>query len=134
MSVIKIEFSADGSEPREVIALSYELNQNVDNIGQVAGEVRGGKVVVTLGTIKGAERFGWAASSDMKKSGEIRFIDRNSQTMKTLKFEDAYCVGYKEDYEAFSGAEIKDSAKETLTLSCRIIDIEGEVHENTWEV
>ena len=137
MSVIKVLFVVDGQES-EVIDLTYSLDQNVDNIGQAAGEVRGGQIVVTLGTGEGASRFGWAVASDMKKSGEIKFIDANNQTLKTLKFEDAYCVGYTESYQAFSGdaatggVTIKDSAKETLTLSCRLLDKEGEVHENTW--
>ena len=134
-SVIKAQFLVDGSED-EIIAVTYSFDQNIDNIGQPAGEVRGGQITVTLGTTGGAERFGWMVASDMKKSGEIKYTDATGQTLKTVKFEDAYCVGYTEDYEAFSGGQagvsIKEGAKETLTLSCRVIDMEGEVHENTW--
>lgn len=135
-SVIKAVFVVDGEEA-EVISLSYSLDQNVDNIGQPAGEVRGGKIQVSLGTNGSEGRFGWMVASDMKKSGEIKFIDATNQTLKTLKFEDAYCVRYTEEYDAFSdgdsgGVSIKESAKETLTLSCRTIDVNGEIHENSW--
>lgn len=135
-SVIKIHFVVDGTES-EVVALSYSLDQNVDNIGQPAGEVRGGLIEVTVGSMGSEARFGWMVASDMKKSGEIKFTDANGKTLKTLKFEDAYCVGYTEDYEAFSGdgtrgITIKEGAKETLTLSCRVIAVGGESHENTW--
>jgi len=64
--------------------------------------------------------------------------DKKGQSLKTLKFEDAYCVGYTEDFTAFDGktsgnVTIKDGAKEHLTLSCRTIAMAGETHENTWE-
>lgn len=134
-SVIKIQFVVDGQE-NEVIALSYSLDQNIDNIGQPAGEVRGGQITVTLGSMGSEARYGWMVASDMKKSGEIKFIDATGQTLKTLKFEDAYCVGYTEAYEAFSGGNagvsIKEGANETLILSCRVISVGGETHENSW--
>lgn len=135
-SVIKATFVVDGNED-EILALSYSLDQNIDNIGQPAGEVRGGQITITLGTNGKADRYGWMVASDLKKSGEIKYTDSGGQTLKTIKFEDAFCVGYTEDYEAFSGGasggvSIKEGAKETLTLSCRLIDVEGEPHENTW--
>jgi len=134
-SVIRAQFIVDGSED-EIIAVSYSFDQNIDNIGQPAGEVRGGQITVTLGTTGTADRFGWMVASDMKKSGEIKYTDATGQTLKTVKFEDAYCIGYTEDYEAFAGGSagvsIKEGAKETLILSCRMIDMEGESHENSW--
>ena len=135
-SVIKAHFIVDGNE-NEIINVAYSFDQNIDNIGQPAGEVRGGQITVTLGSVASADRYGWMVASDMKKSGEIKYTDATGQTLKTVKFEDAYCIGYTEDYEAFSGdrvggISIKEGAKETLTLSCRSIDMEGELHENTW--
>ena len=135
-SVIKAHFVVDGQES-EIIQVSYSFDQNIDNIGQPAGEVRGGQIVVTLGTTASADRYGWMVASDMKKNGQIKYTDATGQTLKTVSFEDAYCVGYTEDYEAFSGdtlggISIKEGAKETLTLSCKVIDMEGEIHENTW--
>jgi len=114
------------------------MDQNIDNIGQPAGEVRGGIINVSLMSAKSTKRFGWMVASDVKKSGSIEFIDSQGQTLKTLTFEDAYCVGYTEDYVAFDGQRsgkvtIKDGAKEHLTLSCKSIKVEGETHENTWE-
>lgn len=136
MSVIKSEFKVDGVES-EVIFVSYSFDQNVDNIGQPAGEVRGGQIAVTVRSTGNAYLAEWMFNSDMKKSGEIVYTDREGQTLKTLRFEDAYCVGYTEDYEAFNGDKInglsqKEGAKESLLLSCRTIDIEGNLHENTW--
>ncbi len=137
-SIIKILFSSDNVEECEVIGLSYSLEQNVDNIGQPAGEVKGGQITVTIGTNGSDSRFGWMVASDMKQNGELKFVDANGQTAKTISFTDAYCVGYTEDYEAFSDkgragtVSIKEGAKETLTLSCREITMEGETHENTW--
>ncbi len=136
-SIIKATFKVDGQES-EVVGLSYSFDQNVDNIGQPAGEVRGGIIKVIVGSLGSEKRFGWAVTSDMKKDGEIEFTDANGKTLKTLKFKEAYCVGYTEDYEAFTGGRdagnvnIKDGAKEHLTLSCKEISVAGEKHENTW--
>ena len=136
-SIIKIMFSSDNVEECEVIGLTYSFEQNIDNIGQPAGEVKGGQITVTIGTNGSDARFGWMVASDMKQSGELKFIDSNGQTAKTVKFTDAYCVGYTEEYEAFSPAgagkvSIKEGAKETLTLSCKEIAVEGESHVNSW--
>lgn len=135
-AIIKASFKVDGQEA-EVISLSYSFDQNVDNIGQPAGEVRGGVINVSLGSLGSEKRFGWMVTSDMKKNGEIEFVDADGSTLKTLKFEDAYCVGYTEEFEAFNAGSggtvnIKDGGKEHLTLSCRKISVGGESHENTW--
>jgi len=135
-AVIKAIFRVEGKEA-EVISLSYTFQQEVDNIGQPAGEVKGGLIHVSLGSLGEPSRFAWAVTSDMKKSGEIEFIGSHGKTIKTLKFEDAYCVAYTEEYEAFTGSisgrvTIKDGSKEQLTLSARKISIAGESHTNTW--
>ncbi len=90
-SVIKIVFVVDGQE-NEVISLSYSFDQNIDNIGQPAGEVRGGQIVVTVGSMASEARFGWMVASDMKKSGELKFIDATGQTLKTLKTWSVICA------------------------------------------
>ncbi len=136
-SIIKILFSSDNVAECEVISMSYSLEQNVDNIGQPAGEVKGGQITVTIGTNGADTRFGWMVASDMKQSGELKFIDANGQTAKTITFTDAYCVGYTEEYEAFSAGStgtvsIKEGAKETLVLSCMEIANAGESHINSW--
>ncbi len=136
-SIIRILFSSDSIAECEVIGLSYSLEQNVDNIGQPAGEVKGGQITITIGTNGSDTRFGWMVASDMKQNGEIKFIDANGQTAKTITLTDAYCVGYTEDYEAFSAADngsvsIKEGAKETLTFSCREISSGGESLINSW--
>lgn len=135
-AIIKAVFKVDGQEA-EVISMSYSFDQNVDNIGQPAGEVRGGVINVSVGSLGSEKRFGWMVTSDMKKNGEIEFIDADGSTLKTLKFEDAYCVGYTEEFEAFNASgggvvNIKDGGKEHLTLSCRKIAVGGESHENSW--
>lgn len=136
-SIIKILFASDNVDECEVIGLSYSLEQNVDNIGQPAGEVKGGQITVTIGTNGKDTRFGWMVASDMKQNGTLKFVDSKGQTSKTLSFTDAYCVGYNEAYEAFSpggggAVSIKEGAKETLVLSCKEIAVEGESHINSW--
>jgi len=136
-AVIKVLFKCAGQDS-EVTDLSYSFDQNIDNIGQPAGEVRGGIINVSLMSAKSEMRFGWMVASDVKKDGTIEFIDSQGQTLKTLEFKEAYCVGYTEDFKAFDGqaaggVTVKDGAKEHLTLSCKTISVAGETHENTWE-
>lgn len=136
--VIKVTFKVDGEE-YEVAKLGYSLDQNVDNIGRAAGEVRGGTISVTLRSLDNEARYSWMVAPDMKKSGEIIFYDGPDSVIKTLEFKDAFCVGYSETYEAFTAppsgqsVSIKDGALEHLTLSCREIGMNGEAHKNSWE-
>jgi len=132
-AIIKAEFVI-GSDRFEVVELEYELTQNADRIGQPSGEVAGGNITVTLRSLDGDSRFGWMVSSSMKKSGKIEFIDREGKEAKTLEFEDAYCIGYKEHYKAFSDNDgtTKEGSTERLTLTCRKIKVGNESHENTW--
>ncbi len=130
-AVIRITFIVDGQEA-EVRNMSYTFTQEVDNIGQPAGEVKGGIIKVSLGSLGSADRFGWAVASDMRKNGALEFTDANGKVLKTLKFEDAYCVNYTENYTAFSDQSIKDGAREHLTLVARKISVAGESHESTW--
>ncbi len=137
-SIIKILFSSETIEECEVIDLKYTLEQNIDNIGQTAGEVKGGQISITLGTDGSNFRFGWAVDNHSKQAGKLKFIDATGQTAKTLSFTDAYCVSYEEDYVAFapnktgSVVSIKEGATEKIVLSCKEIKVEGESHVNTW--
>ncbi len=135
-SIIKILFSSDNIPECEVIATEYSFAQNVDPIGQPAGEVMGGLISVTIESTGSDTRFGWMVASAMRQNGELKFIDSNNQTAKTVAFTNAYCVGYKEEYEAFSagntGVTVKEAARETLTLSCEEIAVGGESHVNSW--
>jgi len=136
-AIIRAVFKCDGQES-EVVNVSYSLDQNIDQIGQPAGEVRGGIISVKVNSSKSEKRYGWMVASDVKKSGEIDYVDKDGQTIKTLKFEDAYCVGYTESFTAFDGQSsgnvtIKDGSMETLTLSCKKLSMGGESHENSWE-
>jgi len=136
-AIIRAVFKCDGQES-EVVNVSYSLDQNIDQIGQPAGEVRGGIINVRVNSSKSEKRYGWMVASDVKKSGEIDYVDKDGQVLKTLKFEDAYCVGYTEEFTAFDGQSsgnvtIKDGSQETLTLSCKKLSMGGESHENSWE-
>ena len=43
--------------------------------------------------------YDWAFKSDRKLSGQIEFkYDNDSQVLRKMEFEDAYCVGFRESF------------------------------------
>ena len=126
-SVIKAQLSIDGMDPDiEVQGISYSIQRYFDELGQPSSEPMGGRIEVSLMSHGKDDRFGWMVAPDLKKNGTVKFIDANGQTVKTLTFTDAYCVGYSESYSPGGGG------MENLSLSCRKLEVGGQTHENTW--
>ena len=127
----------DNSMPREVSSFKMSITQRVDETGQVTALPVGGRIVMTLKAtnigLTGLVR--WAASKDQRESGTITF--QNTTTgiiMKTIRFIDAYCVGYTEDWKD-STSNTSLAHTEEITLSCRVIQIDMQpLHTNYWDL
>jgi type VI secretion system TssD-like protein len=73
--------------------------------------------------------MGWMIDPYAKKNGSVVFkkIDQDS-TLKEVKFEDAYCVGYSESFSANSASAMTL----TLNISARKITVGDATHEKKW--
>jgi len=135
-SIYKIEFTVDGEDKAEVLNLNYSLEQNVDRSGQVAGEASAFQIKTKVRTVGSTGHFDWMKTPDMKKNGKFEYFDSAGQILKTLEFEDAYCIRYEENFDAFdtnqrgASPSFKEGGTEELIISPRKVNVGGVPHEN----
>ena len=126
---------ADGIEDRNVMSVDYTYTQATDIEGQPVGASRGGEIKLK---VKGfndgnVELLNWMVDKELSKNGSIEFESTiDGSIMKTIEFEEAFCVGYSQSW-----AEATDNKPlvhtESITLSCRKITVDAVVHEKDWE-
>ena len=124
-------------QKREVATFLMTFNQPTDMEGQVVGLPRGGKITMRMKALNdgSSDLLHWMTEKKLALNGSVIFEDTTSgKVMKTVTFQDAYCVNYIESWED----NVKDGVLahwEEITISCRKITIGGDVHfSNTWEL
>ncbi len=125
-----VTLKVDGLKERDVVHLSYALQQETDVEGQPAAIVRGGKIHFKVKSTNdgNTEFLEWMCDPYTFKDGEIEFVKRDGTNMKTLKFQDAILVEYE---EMFDGVD-ESSQFEMFTISAKHIEMGAAVHENKW--
>ncbi len=92
-----------GSSEFVVLRTDYEISQPVDQQNKPNGKPRGGIISVTVESSNKNDLAEWMVSPTMKKSGQITFYRRDANSsMKTLAFNDGYCIGYQESFDSNS--------------------------------
>ncbi|MEZ5009410.1 MAG: type VI secretion system tube protein TssD [Chitinophagales bacterium] len=118
----------DGKDLR-VLEASYTLGRDVDFSGRPSGDVRGGRVLVT---IEGSDYTGfyeWLIDPYALKEGSIVFKKRDDDaTAKELVFKDAYLIRRTENFTQTGDNPLT----ETLEFSARELSLGGGTHENEW--
>jgi hypothetical protein len=124
----------EGFSLRKVLEYSYTFDQPTDKENQPSGIPRGGRLTVKVDAFtrkeKNNELFGWMVSKNMKKKGKI-IVYMPSQPgikLKTLQFEDAYCVQYKENYKG----QADSYNTEEIQISWRKLSWDNVSYENEW--
>jgi hypothetical protein len=111
----------------KILSCDFSFSQDVDSQGKVNSKVRAGLINLTIPGIDDTEIIQWMFGRDDKKDCRITFsgfIDTGPH--RSIEFKDAYLISYHESYSEASDIVIN------LTLSSRIIDIKGVVHESSW--
>ena len=127
---MSVTLKVDGFTEREVLKVDYALHQEVDVEGRPSAITRGGTINVLVKSLNdgNADFFEWVCDPYTTKNGSFEFEKRDGTNMKTLKFEDAYLIDYKEDYDSID----ENLQHEVFTISAKKIDIGGVFHENHW--
>ena len=120
----------DGLSPISVKKYSLTIIQEKDVTGfphcpPTAGEF---KVMVPLSK-QTDPIMDWALSPNMKRKGTLIFYSFDGTSVaRKLRFTDAYCTYYKEDYidHDTSNMMIK------LVVSCQMFQVGESQHENNW--
>lgn len=112
-----------------ILNINYGLMQETDATGRPSSVARGGKIDLTVESTGGTELFELMTNNFERKDGSVVFIKRDTDaTLKELKFEEAYVVKYKENFESWS----KNPLTESITISARKISMGTGEHENFW--
>ena len=131
MATTPVKLTIDGFKDREVLAFSYEFNQETDITGQMSGIPRGGILNIRVKALNDGnpDLFSWMVEKDLAKNGTIIFNEtRTGKKMKEIKFTNGYCIEYVEESEDNVGHY------EEVKVTCQKIEFEGNVaFENAWE-
>lgn len=131
--VTTAKLKVDGYEDREVISVNYQFNQQIDVEGQPTGTTRGGILTIKVKSTDSGntDLLDWVCDSYLAKNGTITWPRRDGSTMKTLAFNDAFCVGYEETFDA-TNSQLQN---EVITITCRQLTVTGKgsvQYDNHW--
>ena len=126
-SNVNVIFSVDGDE-YAVEQFKIGFHQPVDGIkNQPEGEVRGGRIMITLSQIVKNNIYGWAVKPWMKKNGAVLFKTGTSGVIFVVAFTNAYCVNLKRVIESLG-----QGLSTTLILSPESVSVNGIEFDNRW--
>ncbi len=126
-SNVNVIFSVDGDE-YAVEQFKIGFHQPVDGIkNQPEGEVRGGRIMITLSQIVKNNIYGWAVKPWMKKNGAVLFKTGTSGVIFEVAFTNAYCVNLKRVIESLG-----QGLSTTLILSPESVSVNGIEFDNRW--
>jgi len=110
---------------------NWGVRQNTDVVGRPDARVQGGQLQVELDSEPDEALHHWALDDTKKMSGELVVFAADNQfsRRKTIRFEDAYCIGLS---KRFDGSSSDQGMTMTLTLSANRLS-SGEVTlNNNW--
>jgi hypothetical protein len=126
-SNVNVIFNVDGDE-YAVEQFKIGFHQPVDGIkNQPEGEVRGGRIMITLSQTVKNNIYGWAVKPWMKKSGAVLFKTGTSGVIFEVAFTNAYCVNLKRVIESLG-----QGLSTTLILSPESVSVNGIEFDNRW--
>jgi len=136
MATTPVTLKVDGFKDREVAAVSYAFDQAIDKENQPAGIPRGGLITLRVKALNdgNVDLLKWMTSKSLAKKGSIIFMNSTDadKKMKSIDFEGAYCIGFRENWEdSLSNTSL--SHWEDITISCKKI-VNGPItYENAWK-
>jgi hypothetical protein len=124
-----VTLKIDGFKDREVLSMSYSFDRSTNTEGQTSGVPRGGQITVKVRAMNDGnpELLKWMTSDSLAKKGSIEFLKTTDWSkMKSIEFEDAYCINFQEKWED------KQVHFEEITITCKKL-VNGPVtHEMKW--
>lgn len=126
-SNVNVTFCVDGDE-YEVEQFKIGFHQPVDgNKNQPEGEVRGGRIMITLSQTVKNNIYGWAIKPWVKKNGAILFKTGTSGVVFEVAFINAYCINLQRVIDALG-----QGLSTTLILSPESVSVNGIELDNRW--
>jgi hypothetical protein len=125
----KAELVVQG-ETYVVRRFNWGISQNTDTLSRPDARVQGGQLQVELDSQPDDMLHFWALDHNKKIKGELLIMEADSRAVrKTIKFEDAYCVGLRKQ---FDGSGSTQSMTMTLDLSAKKLTCGQVTIDNEW--
>lgn len=125
-SNVNVTFCVDGDE-YEVAQFKIGFHQPVDgNKNQPEGEVRGGRIMITLSQTVKNNIYGWAIKPWVKKNGAVLFKTGTSGVIFEVAFTNAYCISLKRSISIATGLNTN------IILSSESVILNGIDFNNQW--
>ena len=106
---IRSELVIDGvNQPITVHICNININQRIDNNNRPNSMPRAGIIRLTVSRVSLHSLREWAVDPNMRKGGELRYVNDAGRTTTSVLFYDAYCIDYTERFNSTSA--------ETLTV------------------
>jgi hypothetical protein len=126
---MQIKLNIEGKTYEQVSFLEISFDQAVDEHLYPTDRPKGGDIIMHIPTdvTRKEDRhdydyfMNWMIDSKMRKEGSVDYYSGNDDTNPafTIKFEDAYCVGYQLTASAVKSTE---SSMEIIRISAKILE------------
>ncbi len=122
------KLNIDG-EDFNILECDFGIKQNADESGRPSSKPKGGQIYLLIESNIKLDFFEWATSGSATKNGEIVFYRRdNISSLKKVEFKDAYCLEYKERFNAVDSQPLQI----VLMLSAKELVMRGTTFQNNW--
>ncbi|PID68913.1 MAG: hypothetical protein CR968_00420 [Flavobacteriia bacterium] len=112
-----------------VLSCSFSFQQGADSTGKPSQRPKGGQITVVIESTNKTDFLEWMISPNMTKDGEIIFYKRdNMASLKTIKFKEAYCLNYDEDFDAVNDNPLKTR----IVISAKEVTVKDTTFVNNW--
>ena len=99
-----------------ILECSYEFTQSIDSMGKPQG-------------MPNPDLLNWMLDHSQTKDGKIIFFRRDAMSkLQELKFEKAYCINFKEHFNANDSQPLQIE----MVLIAKTLDINGAAHQKNW--
>lgn len=112
--------AGEGGETWRIVHMDYNFFQPVDRFGLPSGSPDGGFINFTVeSSSDDITVIHWMLSQQTMTDGGAFFFDRNGRMVRTVAFKGAFCIFYREVFDAFDDSFMRVEFK----ISCREITI-----------
>lgn len=111
----------------EVFQFNLGFTQPTDEKGEPQAEIRGGRLMITLGQTVSDEIYNWAMNRWMQKDGEVIFSKETGSSPLKISFKRGYCVHFERVIDCTGGG-----LKTSLLISPEEISLNGFTMNNNW--
>lgn len=86
-------------ENYEIINCEYEFYQDLNRVGEVCSEVKGGIINLSISDLPTDVLMAWIFDHTKRFNGEITIVESRYETLEQIYFENARCFDFRMHYK-----------------------------------